>query len=84
MCVTMIDPNHRLVTTCEFAGISAVRCSFSAGSKGHNKDIKTRMITTTRLKKPTVISHTNKIKKLFSYTKASLKKPTVMCVLMTQ
>ena len=40
MCVTKIDPNHRLVTTyCEIAGISAVKLDVPSwvqkGHKGH-------------------------------------------------
>ena len=36
MCVTMIDPNHRLVTTCEIAGISAIQLDVPSWvQKGH-------------------------------------------------
>jgi hypothetical protein len=39
MCVTMIDPNHRLVTTCEIVGISTVKLDVPSwvqkGHKGH-------------------------------------------------
>lgn len=56
MCVTMIDPNHRLVTTCEIAGISAVQLDIPSwvqkGHKGHKH-------THDNYKKPIVTSHTH-------------------------
>jgi hypothetical protein len=85
MCVTtMIDPNHRLVTTCEIAGISAIQLDVPSWVQKRHKGHTDTHDNYKKSKKPIAISHTNTRKRLCRYIKASLKKPTVMCVLMTQ
>ena len=64
MCVTKIDPNHRLVTTCEIAGISAIQLDVPSwvqkGHKGHTDTHENYK----KPKKPIAISHTHKEKAL--------------------
>jgi hypothetical protein len=61
----MIDPNHRLVTTCEIADISAVKLDVPSWvQKGHKGHTDTHDNYKKPKKIPIAISHTNKEKAL--------------------